>query len=334
MDTYSSTFEKDFVYLLKRRWPRTRVHANLVYNEFVSDRHHTHMNATMWESLTQFIKHLGRSGQAVVEDTPKGWYITYKDPDAIAEKEAQLKKAKLDLDDEERNIKFIEKQIGLAKKNEHTEEVVEKPAEKEKEKEKEKQEPPEPVKIAFGFENVNKTSVKSSSSLVEKPSQAVNALVEFGLDPELTIKNKTSKKSTLEVIMEAEEHKKELLNRKDYWLYPNIVVKIINSALGDGKYYKKKGLVTKVVDLFVAEIQMLEFPDIIRLDQSQLETVIPPIGGRVLIVNGAYRGETASLVSLQVDSFCANLKVDSGLHYGRLLSGIQYEDFSKFAANT
>ena len=42
--------------------------------------------------------------------------------------------------------------------------------------------------------------------------------------------------------MEFEERKKEKMNRKDYWLHEDIVVKVISKKLGD-KYYKKKAYV-------------------------------------------------------------------------------------------
>jgi hypothetical protein len=48
------------------------VHANLVYAELIRDRNHLHMNATKWTSLTEFIKYLGRTGKATVDETPKG----------------------------------------------------------------------------------------------------------------------------------------------------------------------------------------------------------------------------------------------------------------------
>ena len=62
------------------------MHANIVYQEYVSDREHIHMNATQWETLTDFVKWLGRDGHCVVDETPKGWFITYidKDPEVIA----------------------------------------------------------------------------------------------------------------------------------------------------------------------------------------------------------------------------------------------------------
>lgn len=65
--------------------------------------------------------------------------------------------------------------------------------------------------------------------------------------------SKTSKagekrKSALDEIMEFEEKKKEKMNRKDYWLHKDIVVKVVSKKLGD-KYYKQKAYV-KVCSIF------------------------------------------------------------------------------------
>jgi DNA/RNA-binding protein KIN17 len=55
--------------------------------------------------------------------------------------------------------------------------------------------------------------------------------------------NPTKKKklSAVELIAMEEEKKKESRNRKDYWLTEEIIVKVLNKELGDGKYYKEKG---------------------------------------------------------------------------------------------
>lgn len=37
------------------------------------------MNSTKWLTLSDFVKYLGKTGQVKVEDTPKGWFITYVD---------------------------------------------------------------------------------------------------------------------------------------------------------------------------------------------------------------------------------------------------------------
>jgi len=133
--------------------------------------------------------------------------------------------------------------------------------------------------------------------------------------------------------MQQEQNYKEKINRKDYWITTGIIVKCMNKELADGKYYKEKGEVKKVIELYVAEIQVQDFGDIIRLDQNQLETVIPNIGGRVKIVNGANRGETGVLQSIDVDHFCATVKIDKGALNGKLIERIEYEDICKIYEN-
>lgn len=58
------------------RHPHSRISAQVVYNEYIQDRNHVHMNSTIWLTLTDFVKHLGRKGYCKVEETPKGWFIT------------------------------------------------------------------------------------------------------------------------------------------------------------------------------------------------------------------------------------------------------------------
>jgi len=113
LDRFSKEFESGFMDLVRRRWRTKRVFANKVYNEYISDRHHIHMNATIWESLSSFVKYLGRTKQCDVDQTEKGWYIKYidRDPDVIAQQEAIKKKEKMDMDDEMKNRKRIEKMI-------------------------------------------------------------------------------------------------------------------------------------------------------------------------------------------------------------------------------
>jgi DNA/RNA-binding protein KIN17 len=47
------------------------------------------------------------------------------------------------------------------------------------------------------------------------------------------------------------------------------------------------------------------------------------------IVNGAYRGETAVLLGLDVDHFSAKVKLTSGPSTGQTLSAVAYEDVCK-----
>ncbi|CAG8533473.1 12467_t:CDS:2 [Ambispora leptoticha] len=117
--TYSKEFLTDFIKLLSRRWGTKRVLANTVYQEYISDRHHLHMNATEWVTLTDFVKYLGRKGICNVDETPKGWFIAWVDnsPKALARQEAILKKERQEKDESERARKIIEEQIEKAKRD-------------------------------------------------------------------------------------------------------------------------------------------------------------------------------------------------------------------------
>lgn len=76
------------------------------------------MNATKWVSLTEFVKHLGREGIVHVDETEKGWFISWVDnsPTALARQDALQKMDRQRMDDEQRQRKFLAEQIERAKK--------------------------------------------------------------------------------------------------------------------------------------------------------------------------------------------------------------------------
>jgi DNA/RNA-binding protein KIN17 len=80
----------------------------------------------------------------------------------------------------------------------------------------------------------------------------------------------------------------------------------MTSRLGE-KYFKKKGVVTRVENRYQAIMKMLETNDKIRIDQAHVETVIPAIGKKVLVVNGAYRGQQAILEAIHQDTFSVDI---------------------------
>ncbi len=116
IDDFSATFQKEFVQLLSRRFGTRRIRANQVYQEHIADRHHTHMNATQWTSLSDFVKHLGREGIVQAEDTDQGWFITWIDnsPAALARQDALQKMERAKMDDEQRQRRLLEEQIARA----------------------------------------------------------------------------------------------------------------------------------------------------------------------------------------------------------------------------
>ena len=60
LDAYSGEFEKSFISLLSRCHGTKRTFANAVYQEYIKEKDHTHMNATKWTTLvsSQFAKNL------------------------------------------------------------------------------------------------------------------------------------------------------------------------------------------------------------------------------------------------------------------------------------
>ena len=326
LDTFSKDFEDGFLYLLKRSHGTKRTFANGVYQDYIHERDHVHMNSTKWETLTEFVQYLGRSGKCVVDQTEKGWYITWidRDPETIARQEALQKKEKMAKDDNELMQEFINKQIergSLSSKNE-TVEYTELQRTKD-----------EKIALNLGIKSSTKSDMFVPQNVLNSKSNSSGSRHESKKVPE------KRKSSALEEIMKEEKNRKEMktnsqIHKSDQsissfskrWLKKGIVVKIITKSLGD-KYYKQKAFIKDIVgeDKMAAVVVLTSNGAKIRLDQSHLETVVPALGRTVLILRGQLRGEQAILKDLDVDNFCAKLKV---IETGEKLN-LPYEDFSK-----
>ena len=81
--------------------------ANTVYQSYIADRNHLHMNSTRWMTLSGFCQFLGREGICKVDETSRGWFIAYvdRDPATIERQNRMKKKEKLEMDDEEKTAK-------------------------------------------------------------------------------------------------------------------------------------------------------------------------------------------------------------------------------------
>lgn len=345
MDLYSQEFEEAYVEIIRRK-RNARLKANAVYQELVSHRQHIHMNSTKWETLTSFLQYLGKKGIAVVDLTPKGWFIKYidKDPERIRRQEAIARKDAAALDEEERTAKLIELQMANAKAAEQAEkgeEGVEQQGEDdgaqeeggegdeefdggegdEAEENAQEGKPPEKapkveekkdIKVEMGF----KPTI-AAAPLVKQSLFADAALTTTATKP-----REKRKISAMELIVQENEMRKkreeqarvakeEAEPERDDWLFVGLVVKVLNKTLKGGKYYKKKGKVTKITDTYLADVTMLDSSDSIKIDQEELETVIPAIDKEVLVVKGKHRGRVGMLTSLDVDTFSVTVKLDS-----------------------
>jgi len=319
LHSYSKDFSKAFNDILRRQYNEKRVHANVVYQQYISDKQHVHMNSTCWVTLTSYVKHLGRTGKAIIDETEKGWYITWclKDPETEAKEKRAAKKEKMAKDDEERIKEYIDAQIERAKlqvKNDREFMATELLKSED-----------ESLVLDMKVKEVKRVKA-------EAESEFKNAFKKPKLDvAESRSKRKEEKKRrivALEEIMEEEIKKKRWKEENDpemvnAWIRPNIIVKIITKSLGD-KYYKKKGRIVEVIDDFAAVVVLNESGAKLKLDQEHLETVIPSIGREVVVLWGKHGGKEAVLKNVDTKEFSAKLLLASGD-----LINLPYEQFSK-----
>lgn len=326
IDEFSREFGDGYLELLKRQFGTKRVHANRVYQDYISERHHLHMNSTQWETLTEFVKWLGREGKCVVDETEKGWFVQYidRDPETIALQEALAKKEKMDKDDQEKLMDFIEKQIEKGKASSKTETSTYTELVRENEDEK--------LSLNISLNSGKKNEKTEAVFKCPLDAPVIKRSRLGSTSSESTKKKEVEKRkaSALDDIIKEEENKKEKINRKDFWLTEGIVVKVTANSLGD-KYYKRKGVVCELIDKYVALVSMIDTGHKLKLDQAHLETVIPAIGRHVRVVNGAYRGCVALLKDLDTKKFCVSIEIANGPLKGRVVHNVQYEDISKMS---
>ena len=87
--------------------------ANTVYQEVISDRHHIHMNSTIWSTLTNFVQHLGKTGLCKIDKEGDDWYVTYNstDPREVSQREASKREKVLSQNDEDKDRLLVQKKI-------------------------------------------------------------------------------------------------------------------------------------------------------------------------------------------------------------------------------
>lgn len=335
IDEYSREFERGYLQALSHGHGTKRVSANRVYQEYIGDKTHVHMNSTCWTSLNGFVMFLGKEGKAVVDETEKGWFVQYidRDPKVLARQAQSEMRKKAELDDEDRARRMIDAQIAAANKSledsddrskkrkvdEEDEVLSDLPAERGEISlsiggslfDKNKKKPKVLMKSVFDTsapvtdskvpdDTTSSSSTKPLISMsLSKPKPATAVSFSVGSTSSST---KTSG-SVMDQIKQQEEIKKEkglqsldAKDRHEHWLAPGILVRILNQKLSNGKFYKKVGVVKQVIDTFVGELRILgpdeteedavsgqdsipgkESSVTVRLDQEELETVVPKV---------------------------------------------------------
>ena len=355
MDEFSREFEEGMMEIIKRKAKSQRCAANQIYKEFISFKQHFHMNATVWETLTDFVMYLGREGKCEVDETEKGWFLTYidRDPEKLRQLEQRAKRERTEMDSEEKYLRDVERINKMARAAAAAGDEDDAPHATELLREEgapavafsgiaAKPKLKEPPKAACAFFGGASSSSSGGGGVVASTDDAgasssgggtstSAAGAGAGASSSTSTSGSKAKMSGMQQLMQQEEKRKEGAARTDYWLATGVIVKVMNKSLSDGDYYKQKGTVEKLLDRYTGHVRMHHNGKLLKLDQDELETVIPQVGGRVLVVNGTYRGAEAKLVAINVEQFSTSLQVLSGMHAGRTIEGVEYEDVCKLA---
>jgi len=120
------------------------------------------------------------------------------------------------------------------------------------------------------------------------------------------------------------------VHEAENWISPGIIVKICSERLGE-RFHNKKGEIIKVENKFTAHVEMLKTKAVIKIDQTQLETVVPAFGRIVLVVNGQWRSREAKLMDLDRDTFIADLLITTPERDKGKRIKVPIKNFSKLA---
>lgn len=363
MDRYSRDFEKMYLDTLRMRHSTSRTAANAVYQEVIQDKGHIHMNSTIWASLTDFCKYLGKMGKCVVEETERGWYVTYIERDVSKLHQEEVTQQRLEAEqaaEQATQERMVYQRVEAAKALDRAGGVLHTEATK-----LERNSDEETATIQLALSNAKKPSGKKTraplgksvfgdddddSEVQESQTKQESARSTLSTSrteserplhpspkPPLTGNARSStsgkedeKKSNKRVKTERDNNEGE---EDEPWLHRDILVRIINNKVADGIYFLCKAAVDKVVDGFTAEVTVMDDNkkvdgDVLRLDQEDLETVVPKrVDEKVRIVRGKHRGEKAVVIELDKKKCRAILELKDRT----ILNRVDYDDFSKLA---
>lgn len=357
---FSEKFKRDFLKVLKQRWGTSFVLCNTAYQEYISDRHHLHMNATRWTTLSGFVQELGRTAQCVVELRDTGYWIKLIDREAAARAEIARADDRRRADELHRAESRLQTQMKIASTT--IVDVTESDNENDGTTKVTTFE--QPVKLQLRqVQRTRKDNSSNSSNVFSNPANDENdddALNETVKKREKKRKSRweqgLKKKSTLDEIVATGESKstfkhvspprntsksnqtesliedavtKNEMEEDVGWVLKGIEVCVNNKELANGEYYGKKGQVVDVIDEFGAKLRLLERDVMLQLDQDDLETVVPGSNASVVLLKGKYRGRRAIVQKWNEKESLAILKLEGS---GEMLR-CKYAYFTKVAVS-
>jgi DNA/RNA-binding protein KIN17 len=252
-----------------------------------------------------------------------------KDPKAMARAEEEKKRKRVEMDDEEMRKKQIAAQVKAAgsEGSLRVGEALVRTKDDEK------------ISLAMGVAGPgNSVPRLKKARLVRNAFWSEGDEEDAGAPaaetPAATI---PSSSASAALLMQEEERRKsqqlqaeDSKNRKEHWLHPGIQVRVKHKSLLGGRFYDKKGTVVGVVDNFAGDVLVEEAT--VRLDQSDLQTVLPKAGRDVLIVNGRCRGCKARLLEIKAEQYTCVLSVLEGPFVGMEIRDVEYEDVCKLSS--
>ena len=112
---------------------------------------------------------------------------------------------------------------------------------------------------------------------------------------------------------------------------PNLIVKIVNPSIGE-KYFNSKCKIIKLdsKDASIAYCESLNDSNVmIRIHESDLQTVLPAIGLPIVIVGGELKGNRARILKLEEKDFSCIIRITKGPLLNRIFDKIPYEYICK-----
>ena len=104
---FSNLFQDGFVKLLRLHYKSKQVNANVIYNMYIQDKHHIHMNSTQWTTLSSFVHYLESKHIIEVEKSNSGFLIKLIPTDEDLELEMKMKEKQNEIKEEREDMKEI-----------------------------------------------------------------------------------------------------------------------------------------------------------------------------------------------------------------------------------
>ncbi|KAM3133734.1 hypothetical protein pb186bvf_014143 [Paramecium bursaria] len=316
MELFSQDFQTAFLTVLKDKFKFAKVSGNEVYTELIKNVDHVHLNGTKWTLLNEFLYDIGQQGIVKYEKiNDHDGYVQMIDKSLAAIK----KKKELDKKNKATKKQLIDKHIQLqVDKNNNQEDLNH----DNQEENQELQEIQGPISFELNIKPKNDSQlpildIQEERKVwidpkLEKPPKKIDNLYQ-----KLKYQNEKQGISLADVTSQEKD---------DAWIIKNIVVKIKDDKLQDGKFLDKKGWIKEVEGDYIAIVEIIgSKKQTILIDQKNLETVIPKIGGKVIILNGVHRGKIGKLESVHQDNFSGSVYIENE----DLCLEAPYEDFSK-----